>query len=312
MLGALTNDGKRILTLSLLGGKSIRSKVKAELRLWETSTGKAIGEPVRWIAPNLKGPHAVVKSLVWTPDDKQFLTAIGYRDESAPTVQIWDASTLRPIGEPLAASGDFHVFGRDGKTLLVIGRKQLALWDIGARQRLGTLATPEIAKAAMGQSLRRLASDRPWVACHPNGTQVLYRKDNQAELWDLSTEPPQRKRLLKHSEVVNGLTMSADGKRAATACGSTVIVWDLEAGTALCKVPHVGRIRAMALSPDCRLLATMDDRDVQSVGASPAGPGRLKSLIGVFASRAGHVAQNKDYATVQPRGRRGGRTGPFT
>jgi WD40 repeat protein len=277
---AFTRDGKRLVTFALTPGRSIRDAVRYEVRVRDGETGKPLGEPAEGVAPGIRGPLVLMKSLLWTPDERQFVTAYGGQNSDAAFVQFWDAESLKPVGDPLPAEGDIHWFGRDGKTLLVVSRRAITFWDIVDRKVLGRLETPETARSAAGSSVRRMARSLPWFAVHPEGRQVLYRqrgKDGQdgVGFWDLSGEKPVEKLVLKHSSHVNWIAISPDGKAAATANGiGEILVWNLETGRPFLRIPRGrpsfqdgwgegdGRLLAVEFSPDGRMLVVAEARGV--------------------------------------------------
>ena len=79
MSAAFSPDGKRIVTASW----------DKTARLWDTETGKPIGEP-------LKGHEGAMYSAAFSPDGKRIVTA-----SADKTARLWDAETGKPIGEPL-------------------------------------------------------------------------------------------------------------------------------------------------------------------------------------------------------------------
>ncbi len=247
-----TPDSKQLLSFALVGGKTRTSKAQYEVRLWDAKSGEPVGEVVSGIMPGIAGSLPVVKLLHWTPDAKGFVTACAGQNREAESVQFWDVKTLQPVGEPLTARGDVCYFGRDGTTLLIISKTEIVLWDLPNRKTLGKLSTPGIAKKAVGTSLANLAKSSPLYAIHPRGTSILYREGDLVQLWDLSKENPTEKLTLKHSGQVYWLAISQDGKRAVTACEGQdeVLVWNLETGKPILKIPHNGKVKAMEFSPD--------------------------------------------------------------
>ena len=70
-------DGQRIVTASVDGA-----------RLWDTASGKPIGEPMK---------HAAwVLSAQFSPDGQRVVTA-----SKDNTARLWDAASGTPIGEPM-------------------------------------------------------------------------------------------------------------------------------------------------------------------------------------------------------------------
>lgn len=261
-LSAFTQDGKQLLTASLVGGEKLKEQTQVEVRLWDVGARKWSGALAATTVPGRLGPRPTMRGLTFAPDGTTFLTAAGSMKSDAECVQFWDAKTLKPIGDPLPASGSAFHFAPDGKRLLAIARHEVALWDIPAHKPICALPTPEVAKN-WPSPLYNLRS-RPWVAVHPNGTSVLYRQGDEAKLWDLTGEKPTEKVTLKQSGPVYWVAISPDGKRAGTARErpDEVLVWSLETGKPLLKIPHSGKVEAMAFSPDGQLLATASAGDV--------------------------------------------------
>lgn len=269
---AFTKDGKQLLTASIIGGMKLREKAEFEVKLWDVGSGKPIGEPGTATAPDIAmrgAPRDTLQSLAFAPDGASFLTAAGASNSDAQSVQLWDAKTLKPLGEPLPAAGLVHRFGRDGKTLLAVSTREIALWDIANRKPICTLPTPEIEKEMRrGYDLSHMTKWKPWFAIHTDGTSVLSAKDDEVQWWDLSGEKPVAKQTLRHSGEIPGnvywVAISHDGKRAATARENSdeVLIWSLETGKPVIKIPHKQRVMAMEFSPDAQMLATADAGDV--------------------------------------------------
>ncbi len=265
VLAAFTKSGKRLLTAAIIkqaGG------VQWQVRLWDAANGEPIGEASRVPAPESPA-LAHMTTLLWAPDGKSFITANGSEFDMQPAkaIQILGQRDAPTGGRALPARGDFHHFGRDGKTLMAVSQREISLWDLTRRKRICVLATPEVAKARLGKSQRRAERRLRWYAVHPDGAHVLYACENEAQLSDLSTEPAQRTRVLEHRSRVWWMALSRDGKQAATACDEEVLVWNLESGKRRVRIPSRravdGRILALEFSPDGRLLATVDDHDVR-------------------------------------------------
>ncbi len=263
VLAAFTRDGKRLLTVSVTGHTR-----QHQLRLWDAASFEPIGETATRPAPGTKGYHARMKSLLWSTDDKFFLSAHSPNTVGEATfIQFWDSATMKPSGAPIPALGDFHQFSPDGKALMVVAKKEVTLWDVAARKLISRLSTPEVVKKWGHWDQRRAANQNRWFAVHPSGTRVLYAPGDEVQLWDLATDPPAQKQVLKHARPVYWVEISPDGKQAATADGAQVLVWDVEIGRPMLKLPlndlgH-GKIKSMKFSPDGRFLATATDRNVQ-------------------------------------------------
>ncbi|MEJ2302091.1 MAG: protein kinase [Anaerolineales bacterium] len=102
------------------------------------------------------------------------------------------------------------------------------------------------------------------VAFSPDGTRIATGgggDSSLAKIWDVSTGEMLLS-LSGHSEPINKLAFSEDGKRIATASADrTVKVWDAYTGREQLSLEgHSGFANDVVFSPDGKLLATVDDR----------------------------------------------------
>jgi WD40 repeat protein len=91
-------------------------------RLWEATTGKAIGTPM---------PHqGAVEAVAFSPDGRLVLT--GSPDKTA---RLWDPATGKPAGPPLMHPDQVGVvaFSPDNRTFVTSGQDKTArLWQAPA------------------------------------------------------------------------------------------------------------------------------------------------------------------------------------
>jgi RNA polymerase sigma factor (sigma-70 family) len=221
---AVSPDGKLLASAGGQGDKLAR--------LWDLGTGKV----VRLIP----GHEGEVTAVAFSPDGRALATAS--RDKS---VRLWEVGTGKEINRLDGHKGEVTsvAFSRDGRTLASGGGDgALFLWD-----------------AQQGRILAKMQGHKGAVEA------LLYTPDNQSlvsggldgevGVWDV----PTGKRAGKFSTGkagVTGLAGSPDGRlMAVTTRDGKVRIWEVSNGNAQ-EVPgkHPGA-RAVAFSPDARLLA---------------------------------------------------------
>jgi WD40 repeat protein len=183
-------------------------------RLWDTSTGAALGVPfplpsplyTAWsvrIGPDGKTVLLVAKDQrVWifdgatgsvrgrtpplggntygldfTPDGKIFFTGLGNGE-----VRLWDAFTGTPLGDPIlnpagAISGG--LFSRDGKSLLITCEDgSVRLWDLATRKQL----IPPLRHQGPVSDVTFSPDDKMIATGSASSS-----RDKSTQLWDLAT-----------------------------------------------------------------------------------------------------------------------------
>ena len=204
-------------------------------RMWAVPSGKPVGEPIRH--------DGQVLGVAFSPDGRTILTGSDDR-----TVRIWDASTRSPLGAPIPQPDAVNAMAvsPDGKTFVAAyGLGAVQLWDVAARKPRGEPfphpgSVETVAFSPDGQSVLTGCEDRmvrlwdvasaslrlpplatgSWiwgVEFSPDGELVAAGNSDSVFLWDAATGQ-QIGPSLRHSESVNDLAFSPDGKTLLTIC----------------------------------------------------------------------------------------------
>ena len=215
--------------------------------LWDVAARKRLAE-----APLLVTKGGVT-SVSFSPDGNTLASA-SYNT----TVILWDATTGKQRGEPLAGHKDVVngvSFSSDSKTLASASSdRTVILWDATTgKQRGEPLAGHK--DVVNGVSF---SSDSKTLASASSDRTVI--------LWDATTGKQRGEPLAGHKDAVNGVSFSPDGRSLASASSDrTVMLWDAATGK-----PHVAplsehkdAVMGVAYSPDGRTLASASsDRTV--------------------------------------------------
>jgi len=112
------------------------------------------------------------------------------------------------------------------------------------------------------------------VACTPPGAKAMLAvtgaDDGKVRIWDLSNpeklpKTPKYESTDAHGSGVTAITISPDGKYAATAAGREVFIWDLAEGKKLYALPleHRDSITALSFTPQCQLVTAAKDHTLK-------------------------------------------------
>lgn len=221
-------------------------------RLWDAATGKAIGAPLD------HGTGHTLRAVAFSPDGKIILTGCGgFPGVLTPEgeARLWDASTLRTIGQPLGHPGTViaTTFSPDSRTILTLSSHDgmVRLWEVATRPPIQPIGEPlphgkpvatatfspdgktvvtgssdeEIGMGRMTYSLWEAATGRATgpaidnqgrlTAISPDGRKILITDDRTVRLWDAWSGKPLGQPLLHQGRVWDAL-FSPDGKIVLT------------------------------------------------------------------------------------------------
>jgi WD40 repeat protein len=197
--------------------------------------------PLSFLTPHNLAGRGVRQTPLFSRDGKLAVTI----NATAGLVQVWDAATGQPKGEPFKHDRVKAVaLGGEDKLLATAGDKVVRLWDLTT----GKLKGEPFA----------LDSEINTVALHPDGSRLLAGcQDKLVRLWDVATGKPSPV-ALTHEHPLALAIYSADGKFVATAdTGKTVRLWQSASGQpTVATLAHDDALTDLAFSPDGKLLAT--------------------------------------------------------
>jgi WD40 repeat protein/tetratricopeptide (TPR) repeat protein len=164
---------------------------------------------------------------------------------------MWDATTGRPTGSPLALQWNIYsaTFSPDGKTVLVStsdfnGPPAARFWDAATGQPIGA----PLAHRAMVTA----------AAYSPDGKTVLTGSaDQTARLWDTVSGQPIGSPLV-HEGIVSAVAFSPDGKTVLTGSSDQAArIWDAATGQPIGdRLVHQGSVYSVTYSPDGKTVLT--------------------------------------------------------
>lgn len=212
------------------------------LRVWDSNTGAAIGEP-------MSGHGGRVSSIAFSPDGKYI--ASGSQDK---TIRLWDMSTGTSVGEPMRGH-DGKVtclaFSPDGKHIISGSvDNSVRSWDT----RTGT---------AVGKPLTGYSGEITSIAYSPDGKRVMSCWDNGTmRIWDASDCTVIREvNLGDQSLEIGASAYSLDGELLVTDGYGTLQIWNATTGVAIGEEMrgnsnHYATPTPLAVSPDCKTVVS--------------------------------------------------------
>ncbi len=229
-----------------------------QLWFWDLSSGELIA---RLNHPSEGGhpQNSQITHFSFSSDSTRLLTGGWQR-----TVRIWDASTGKvaaslthmppPSGGLSFASFNFSPDGR-----------QVVTWSADKTARIWNIHT--------GDEILRLepAGGVGWAKFSPDGTRVVTKGDNRAQVWD----PQSGELLVQLAHVDKGsiydINFSSDGTRLATAGKMIARVWDLAKGSGLTRLKHNGRVHSVSFINESKKLLTFGTEGVPRVWDASSG-----------------------------------------
>ena len=108
-------------------------------------------------------------SAAFSPDGQRIVTA-----SQDKTARVWDATTGKPIGEPLKVHDNFlfsAAFSPDGQRIVTVSDETSRIWDATTGERIGELRGYDI----------------DWTAgfFSPDGKRIVTWSDTMARKWDV-------------------------------------------------------------------------------------------------------------------------------
>ena len=212
------------------GQRIVSGSTDKTLRLWDTQTGKPVGQP-------LAGHGSTVWSVAFSPNGRCIVSG-----SSDKTLRLWDAQTGASIGQPLIGHDNkvFSVaFSPDGKRIVSGSNdKTLRLWDAQTGE-------------PVGQPLAGHEDEVFSVAFSPNGQRIVSGSlDGTLRLWDAQTGEPVSQPLGRGAGVLS-VAFSPDGKRIISgSADKTLRLWDAQTGEPVGQplAGHGDAVRSVAFS----------------------------------------------------------------
>jgi WD40 repeat protein/serine/threonine protein kinase len=267
---AFSPDGSRVATVG----------TDRQAHVWDAATGRRVLGPL---------PHNLpVLFASFSRDGQRLVTCGGALDDRGGEVRVWDLTTRPPSARPLprlrvvlwahlTPDGKHVVAGGRGNTTYrwsLAGTRSDSRHVAGVRMdRNGPGPAPDrvLKKDGSTAQVYDLVQDKPLGPALLHGGEVnlgtfspdgrlvaTAARDRTARVWEAGSGKPLTPPL-RHGRVVHQAVFSADGHRLLTATEDGVVrVWELASRDGLQPLAPRADLRPAALSPDGRLVATLD------------------------------------------------------
>ncbi|ETW77187.1 hypothetical protein HETIRDRAFT_326537 [Heterobasidion irregulare TC 32-1] len=201
------------------------------IRMWDVSTGEAVGDP-------LEGHRDRVKSVAFSIDGKWIVSG-----SSDSTIRMWDAATHAAMGAPLEGrTGPVCAVATspDG-TRIVSGSwpNTIRVWDVatcapvcdpleGHTAMITSVIFFAGWEADLEDPLKGHSKSANSVAFFPDGSRIVSgSRDRTIRAWNVATWAAVGEPLKGHTEQVTSVVFSPDGKRIMSGSwDKTIRVWD--------------------------------------------------------------------------------------
>jgi WD40 repeat protein/tRNA A-37 threonylcarbamoyl transferase component Bud32 len=230
--GNLTGPGDAVMSPD---GHTVLAVGWPQARLWDATTGKPVGPPVRY--------EGDIASVAFNVFGRTILA-----ERLDRTVRLWDAGTAKPHAALMEHPSliDCIAFSPDGRRILTCSQDGVPrIWDTGTAKLLFAL------------------QDRSYFAafCPDGGTIVTASFDRNARLWDAASGQPIGSPMVHEHQfpAVSYPEFSPDGRIILTWSGNgTHILWDPAT------TKQVGTLSTFSygFSPDGHMIFTVSDGQV--------------------------------------------------
>ncbi|QEL15913.1 WD40 domain-containing protein [Limnoglobus roseus] len=174
----------------------------------------------------------------------------------------------------------------DGGKLVTVSRDGTArVWDLGNGREVlayrGHVAPPGDEKGGVED---KLVFRVPAVAVSADGEWAASSGSGEVQVWSLKTGKLKKKLTSPNQLLIRGLAFFPDGKTIVSAGDDKFVrIYDIEAGKETVTFhQQTNRIEAMALSPNAKLIATVDSNGI--LGVYKADASEKKPIMSVQAS----------------------------